>query len=155
MNNEYMARYMAARRACRRAQLIKLLGGACVRCGTTESLEFDHIVPGSQSFRISGKALDKPWTDLLAEVEKCQLLCSSCHRAKSKECGETGGGWNKGMTFAGGWVSRDLISYGHGTAWYYQEKKCKCPDCKLAKRMYRNKEIGYTEVIPGLLAQFG
>ena len=135
-DNEYMAHYMAARRACRRAQLIKLLGGTCVRCSTTELLEFDHIVPGSQSFRINGRALDKPWEDLLAEVEKCQLLCPPCHRAKSKECGETGGGWNKNED-----------PYEHGTVRCYQETKCKCSACKLAKKMYRNKEIGYTEVI--------
>ena len=90
-----MAAYMAERRRNRREKLVELLGGVCVRCDADKALDFDHIIPGSQSFRISGKALDKPWEQLLAEVKKCQLLCRPCHRIKSKECGETGGGHNR------------------------------------------------------------
>ena len=39
----YMRTYIMARRKVRRARLIELLGGRCVRCGSTDELEFDHI----------------------------------------------------------------------------------------------------------------
>jgi hypothetical protein len=123
-DNEYMAKYMAARRASRRATLIKQLGGHCVRCATTEDLQFDHIVPGSQAFRISGKGLDKPWSVIQAEVVKCQLLCDPCHRAKSKECGETGGGWNK---------IDGPDGFRHGTESGYMRGGCRCDDCSQAR----------------------
>ena len=38
-----MRTYIMARRKVRRARLIELLGGRCVRCGSTDELEFDHI----------------------------------------------------------------------------------------------------------------
>jgi 5-methylcytosine-specific restriction endonuclease McrA len=41
----YMRTYIKARRKVRRARLIELLGGQCVRCGSTDELEFDHIDP--------------------------------------------------------------------------------------------------------------
>lgn len=129
-----MAAYMAQRRAARREQLVSLLGGRCARCSATDQLEFDHIEPGSQSFRINGKALDKPWPDILAEIAKCQLLCHDCHRTKTVECGETGGGWNK-----------NTAPYEHGTMRSYQEDACRCPDCRLAKSLYRSKQIGYAQ----------
>lgn len=123
-SNEYMAQYMALRRARRRQELIVLLGGQCVRCGTIELLDFDHVVPKSQSFRISGRGLDKPWPILLAEVAKCQLLCRPCHKAKSKECGETGGGWNKIDGPEG---------FQHGTESGYMRGRCRCEPCRKAR----------------------
>lgn len=135
-DNEYMRQYMAQRRARRRAELADLLGGRCARCGVTDGLDFDHVEPGSQTFRISGRGLDKPWPVLLTEVAKCQLLCRPCHRLKTKECGETGGGSNK-----------NLAPVEHGTPRCYQELACRCPECRLAKSMYRNKEIGYCDPI--------
>jgi hypothetical protein len=115
---------MADRRTRRRQKLITLLGGVCVRCGAADDLDFDHVEPGSQEFRISGRGLDKPWPVILIEVAKCQLLCKPCHRVKSKECGETGGGSNK-IDGPGG--------FAHGTEPGYMRGGCRCGDCCTAR----------------------
>jgi hypothetical protein len=116
-----MRQYMADRRARRRRVLVVLLGGKCARCSSeADELDFDHVEPGSQLFRISGRGLDKPWLILLAEVAKCQLLCPPCHRIKSRECGETGGGHNK--------ITE------HGTEAYCIREKCRCELCVTARR---------------------
>jgi hypothetical protein len=63
--------------------LIEKLGGRCVECGCTQSLEFDHIDPSTKSFNIAA-GYTKPKEVLLKEVAKCQLLCNKCHIEKSK-----------------------------------------------------------------------
>ena len=64
--------------------LIEKLGGKCVECGCTETLEFDHIDPSTKSFNIAA-GYSKPKEVLLEEVAKCQLLCNKCHIEKSKK----------------------------------------------------------------------
>lgn len=61
---------------------IKLASG-CVDCGYNEhaeALDFDHL--GDKSFALSdwygrGKA------EILAEIEKCEVVCSNCHRVRT------------------------------------------------------------------------
>jgi len=57
------------------------LGGKCVWCGTNENLEFDHIDPAQKQFTISAFpcSLELWWK----EVEKCRLLCKTCHKKHS------------------------------------------------------------------------
>jgi hypothetical protein len=57
------------------------LGGKCVWCGATENLEFDHIDPAQKQFTISAFpcSLELWWK----EVEKCRLLCKTCHKKHS------------------------------------------------------------------------
>lgn len=59
----------------------KKLGGKCVWCGTMENLEFDHIDPAQKLFTISSfpYSAEMWWK----EVEKCRLLCRSCHKKHS------------------------------------------------------------------------
>jgi len=64
--------------------LIEKLGGKCVECGCTETLEFDHIDPSTKSFNISS-GYHKPKEVLEEELSKCQLLCNKCHIEKSKK----------------------------------------------------------------------
>jgi hypothetical protein len=64
--------------------LIEKLGGKCVECGCTETLEFDHIDPSTKSFNISA-GYHKPKEVLEEELAKCQLLCNKCHIEKSKK----------------------------------------------------------------------
>jgi 5-methylcytosine-specific restriction endonuclease McrA len=49
---EYLRGYIKAWRAARRAELIEMLGGRCVRCGAVEDLEFDHIDPTTKRFAV-------------------------------------------------------------------------------------------------------
>jgi hypothetical protein len=111
-----MARYMADRRAQRRIQLLQILGGRCVRCGTANNLEFDHIDATQRSFRINGRALDKPWTALLAEVAKCQLLCRVHHWDKTVKSGEL-----------------RTVEHGGGAS---GKSRCSCGPCKTRKAEY-------------------
>ena len=148
-SNEYMRAYMARRREDRRTKLINFLGGWCFRCGSDEDLQFDHITPGTRSFVLSGKAFDRSWTELAIELDKCQLLCRSCHLQKTIENGETGGGWNKGQS---------QLNLVHGTAYMYNQNKCRCIDCKYARSLNRKGEIGYSTVVsapPGYTGKRG
>jgi len=47
-------------------------GGRCLCCGSTQSLEYDHIIP----FSCGGSN----------DATNIQLLCKSCNRSKSNSC---------------------------------------------------------------------
>lgn len=136
--NAYMREYMRNWQHRRRAQALELLGGKCVRCGAVDSLEIDHVVPGSADPRTrAGRG--NMWTfsekRFLAELAKCQLLCSGCHRKKTVECRETGGGSNK--------IPEE--DYIHGTVRMYAYKKCRCDECREASRLYKKGLIKVDE----------
>jgi hypothetical protein len=64
---------------------IKMARG-CELCGYREhpaALDFDHVDPAAKTFTIAklcaGRSLDK----VLAEISKCRVLCSNCHRIES------------------------------------------------------------------------
>ena len=63
--------------------LVELLGGACTICGYCKNyaaLEFHHEQPELKDFSLDLRALsNRSWAIILAEVQKCQLLCSNCH----------------------------------------------------------------------------
>tara|TARA_B100000131_G_C17924797_1_gene535804 strand:- start:57 stop:683 length:627 start_codon:yes stop_codon:yes gene_type:complete len=71
-----------------RQQCIDKLGGKCVECGATESLQFDHINPLEKSFPISEtlhwSPKKKKEVKFDEELDKCQLLCPKCHLEKTK-----------------------------------------------------------------------
>jgi hypothetical protein len=90
--------------------LVEMLGGKCVRCGSTEDLEFDHIDPSAKRFAI-GAELSRAWAELVAEAQKCQLLCRKDHVAKGAE---------------------DRPTLNHGTYYVYWYYGCRCPECKAA-----------------------
>lgn len=102
----------------------KYLGGVCVVCGTTESLEFDHIDPSTKLFTIANKMFI-PWDALVAELDKCQLLCHHHHK--------------------------DKHSTQHGSLRMYTNYKCRCDLCRLnwnahsaeyKKRKRRENKLG-------------
>ena len=86
--------------------LIEKMGGKCVECGCKEALEFDHIDPSTKSFNISG-GYTKPKEVLQEELLKCQLLCVSCHKEKTRNHNKNcrpknlNGGRPKNYTFLG------------------------------------------------------
>ena len=90
-NRQYHIETRAERVANRNAHkqfLFDYLGGKCVSCGTTENLEFDHIDPNTKRFNVSKVIPDTPpetplTQNVWEEVDKCQLLCKSCHRKKT------------------------------------------------------------------------
>jgi 5-methylcytosine-specific restriction endonuclease McrA len=80
----YMRGYIRERRRWRRQRLIEMLGGECVRCGTTDDLEFDHIDPSTKLFAV-GSDMSRAWAKLVEEALKTQLLCRPCHVEKGRE----------------------------------------------------------------------
>lgn len=50
----------------------------CVKCGSTENLEWDHIDPATKVFNIADSYL-RSTEAIEAELKKCQRLCQSCH----------------------------------------------------------------------------
>src|SRR5690606_35990877 len=122
---EYHRNYYQRRR---RQPMLDYLGGKCVVCGTTEGLHFDHIDPAKKAFDIKGNlTLSNP--EVRAELDKCQLLCKTHHEEKT---------------------ARENSGFTHGTIYAWMRKKCECPDCAKAKRVWydernakRRKPGGY------------
>jgi 5-methylcytosine-specific restriction endonuclease McrA len=82
--NAYMAAYMLRRYYERRAEAIEILGGCCAQCGAVEEdMIFDHVNWRDKSFPIS-KLWSVSRARFLAELAKCQLLCPSCDKEKTR-----------------------------------------------------------------------
>jgi hypothetical protein len=81
---EVQSNYEHNKYAERKSSAIEKLGGKCVRCGSTDNLEFDHIdettkfANMSDIFRMRQELID-------AKLDKCQLLCHNCHMQKTYE----------------------------------------------------------------------
>ena len=58
------------------------LGGKCEWCSSTKELEFDHRNRLEKSFGIS-ENICRRWDVLRPELDKCRLLCHSCHVEKT------------------------------------------------------------------------
>ena len=61
-----------------------LLKHPCIDCGETDvlALEFDHV--HSKKFDIGNALNNNVMIDLIkAEIKKCVIRCSSCHRIKT------------------------------------------------------------------------
>ena len=96
-----MALYMRNRYAERIAAAKEKLGGRCVRCGTVEGLQFDHIDPATKIADIASLTPlggERFW----AEVAKCQLLCGACHRSKTATDLGYGTGHGRLRSYQGG-----------------------------------------------------
>lgn len=116
---ESIGEYLKERYRLRRKLAIDFLGGKCIKCGSLERLELDHIDSRSKDFDISrfwGTTLVRFW----AEVKKCQLLCKPCHSKKTI--------LERGLKFTQG---------RHGTITTY--KNCRCEQCRKARRVYMKK----------------
>jgi len=80
-------RIYEAKRRAERLELvnsIKLAQG-CALCGYNEhpeALDFDHLNPSEKRLGI-GSAKTNNLQKLLAEIAKCRVLCSNCHRIET------------------------------------------------------------------------
>lgn len=55
----------------------------CMDCGNTFppcAMDFDHREP---SQKVKGIGLISSWPAMLKEIEKCDLVCSNCHRIRT------------------------------------------------------------------------
>lgn len=55
----------------------------CTDCGESDPvvLEFDHL--RDKSFEIATALCRYSWDKILAEIEKCEVVCSNCHRRRT------------------------------------------------------------------------
>jgi hypothetical protein len=116
--------YLNERYERQRQTFFTWLGGAyCVRCGSTENLQIDHI-----DYRKKKMDVGRLWPlselgKVFVELQKCQVLCDPCHRKKT----------------AAENVDRERDPYKHGTWYAYQKIGCRCEQC-LEIRILRNGE---------------
>ena len=76
------SKYCISRWAARKAKAVEYKGGRCSKCGYSRSmsaLEFHHKVPSEKDFDW-GKIRLQSEEKMLAELDKCVLLCANCHR---------------------------------------------------------------------------
>ena len=78
-----------AQRAVRYRQMVDwydtLRSGPCTDCGYTyppECMDFDHV-RGRKRFSLSHR-LSRSKKTILREMEKCELVCSNCHRVRTR-----------------------------------------------------------------------
>lgn len=67
----------------RKLQLIEQFGGGCQKCGyqaNAAALHFHHSDPTMKSIKLDMRVLsNRNWDVIVAEANKCELLCSNCH----------------------------------------------------------------------------
>lgn len=123
---EYQRLWVAARRE----QWIND-NGPCARCGSTENLEVDHIVPREITGAMASAAIWSRSSAVRAvELEKCQVLCAVCHDEKTIED-------NGGLR--------------HGTSRY--DKGCRCGSCRKAhsekmKDYHKRRKTRQQDMLP-------
>jgi 5-methylcytosine-specific restriction endonuclease McrA len=100
---EYGRIWVAARRAAWFA------GKRCAWCDSPDDLQLDHEDPAT---KIDHKVWSWAKGRREAELAKCQALCQSCHRVKTRD---------------------DLPDLLHGTKSMYARRGCRCPDCQAWK----------------------
>jgi DNA-binding transcriptional MerR regulator len=70
------------KRAETKKKCIDYKGGKCKNCGYIgfhEAFEFHHMDEGEKEKEVA-KMLNCNWEKIVKELEKCDLLCSNCHR---------------------------------------------------------------------------
>jgi hypothetical protein len=67
----------------RKQRLVALFGGRCAVCGYSRclpGLSFHHKDPSQKQFPLDIRNLsNRTWEAILAEANKCTLLCLTCH----------------------------------------------------------------------------
>ena len=78
---EYLIKAVSKRRKVLRETAIKYKGGKCIVCGYSkcyEALDFHHLK--GKDFGLSANGMTRSWAKTKAELDKCILVCSNCHR---------------------------------------------------------------------------
>lgn len=99
-----------------------LTGKSCVRCGTFDDLEFDHIDPTTKDPKLrNSSGIVWSWSKvrLMKELAKCQVLCGTCHQAKTNV--------DRGQGLV------------HGSRNGYDYYRCRCQPCTTASTQKVNE----------------
>lgn len=128
------------KKTARRNAYIVLLGGKCVRCGSIEDLEFDHVDPSTKTVRYIW-SLSKARLD--AEMSLLQLLCVPCHIQKTKA--EFDQYHRPRLNPVSQYKALSVI---HGTHRGRYQYNCRCEPCHVAYNTYdRALRTGDTEYV--------
>lgn len=79
---KYLNFQVAEQRRKVKLQCIEYKGGACVKCGYNKcpaAMVFHHIHPDEKDFSISSNGVSRSFEKCKLELEKCILLCVTCH----------------------------------------------------------------------------
>lgn len=71
----------------RKLKALAYKGGKCQKCGYDAyygALEFHHRDPDSKEFSWV-ELRNKAWTTVMAELDKCDLLCNRCHKEEHQD----------------------------------------------------------------------
>ena len=81
--------YQTIRGLKRKLYLIDLRGGKCEKCDYKKNLaafDFHHKDPSTKEFKLDSRNLSNfTMEKILVEFEKCEVLCSNCHRELHNE----------------------------------------------------------------------
>lgn len=72
----------------KRQELLTFLGGVCVECGATESLEFDHLKPREWVTRDVNRLQRIKLYREEAERGDIVLRCGTCNKVKGSPCSD-------------------------------------------------------------------
>jgi hypothetical protein len=78
-----------ARKNSKRDLVKKIKDVPCVDCGgrfPSAAMDFDHV-KGVKSFNIAHGVKNKTWAEIEEEIAKCEIVCSNCHRVRTRERG--------------------------------------------------------------------
>ena len=66
-----------------KARAVVHMGGACFGCeraGPAALFDFHHMDAKDKGFGIGQDGIPRSWERVVAELEKCVMLCANCHR---------------------------------------------------------------------------
>lgn len=92
----------------RRNAWIASRGGSCESCGSMDELQVDHIDPATKVYN-PRSVWNRRAEIREAELAKCQVLCATCHRAKTD--------------------AENAATHGSHSMYV---KGCRCDDCRQA-----------------------
>jgi hypothetical protein len=95
--------HVTKRRKKMKQILVDSKGNQCSKCGyvgIAAVYDFHHRDPNKKDFSVSCNGSTKGIKKLLAEAEKCDLLCANCHRE------EHAFGWSSAFSSVGRAVAR-------------------------------------------------
>ena len=83
----YIEQAALLKKKVRMERTVKLLAyfkaHPCIDCGETDPvvLEFDHL--RDKAFNVSWAIDNVAWLKVVAEIEKCEVVCANCHRRRT------------------------------------------------------------------------
>ena len=111
VKREYQRQWVARRRAEWFADK------HCVKCGSTDELQLDHIDPKT---KVNNSIWSWSVARRVVELEKCQVLCYPCHKVKTREQVP---------------ITQGVQLVQHGDYSMYK-KGCRCVPCKASVAPY-------------------